>query len=93
MYLKILKEITPTPKTSIAEQLNNIALQIKRRSFVILISDLFSDVGDIMRGLQRLRYGGHNVIVFHTFDPHELKFPFKARRNSSPSPNESGKIT
>ena len=74
---KILKEITPTPKTSIAEQLNNIALQIKRRSFVILISDLFSDVGDIMRGLQRLRYGGHNVIVFHTLDPHELKFPFK----------------
>jgi uncharacterized protein (DUF58 family) len=74
---KILKEITPTPKTSIAKQLNDIALQIKRRSFVILISDLFSDVGDIMRGLQRLRYGGHNVIVFHTFDPHELKFPFK----------------
>ena len=74
---KILKEITPTPKTSIAKQLNDIALQIKRRSFVILISDLFSDVGDIMRGLQRLRYGGHNVIVFHTLDPHELKFPFK----------------
>ncbi|MDG1670557.1 MAG: DUF58 domain-containing protein, partial [Akkermansiaceae bacterium] len=74
---KILKEITPTLKTSIAKQLNDIALQIKRRSFVILISDLFSDVGDIMRGLQRLRYGGHNVIVFHTLDPHELKFPFK----------------
>ena len=74
---KILKEITPTPKTSIAKQLNDIALQIKRRSFVILISDHFSDVGDIMRGLQRLRYGGHNVIVFHTLDPHELKFPFK----------------
>ena len=74
---KILKEITPTPKTSIAKQLNDIALQIKRRSFVILISDLFSDVGDIMRGLQRLRYGGHNVILFHTLDPHELKFPFK----------------
>ena len=74
---KILKEITPTPKTSIAKQLNDIALQIKRRSFVILISDLFADVGDIMRGLQRLRYGGHNVIVFHTLDPHELKFPFK----------------
>ena len=74
---KTLKEITPTPKTSIAKQLNDIALQIKGRSFVILISDLFSDVGDIMRGLQRLRYGGHNVIVFHTLDPHELKFPFK----------------
>jgi hypothetical protein len=30
-----------------------------------------------MRGLQRLRYGGHNVVVFHTLDPYELKFPFK----------------
>jgi uncharacterized protein (DUF58 family) len=74
---KILREIKPTPKTSIAKQLNDIAMQIKRRSFVILISDLFSDVDDIMRGLQRLRYGGHNVIVFHTLDPYELKFPFK----------------
>jgi uncharacterized protein (DUF58 family) len=61
----------------IAKQLNDIAMQIKRRSFVILISDLFSDVDDIMRGLQRLRYSGHNVVVFHTLDPYEIKFPFK----------------
>jgi uncharacterized protein (DUF58 family) len=74
---KILREIKPTPKTSIGKQLNDIAMQIKRRSFVILISDLFSDVDDIMRGLQRLRYAGHNVIVFHTLDTYELNFPFK----------------
>lgn len=74
---KILREIVPTPKASIARQLNDIAMQIKRRSFVILISDLFSDVEDIMRGLQRLRFSGHNVIVFHTLDPYEIKFPFK----------------
>jgi hypothetical protein len=74
---KILRDIKPTPKNSIAKQLNDIAMQIKRRSFVILISDLFSDVDDIMRGLQRLRFGGHNVVVFHTLDPYELKFPFK----------------
>jgi uncharacterized protein (DUF58 family) len=60
---KILREIKPTPKNSIAKQLNDIAMQIKRRSFVILISDLFSDVDDI--------------IVFHTLDPYELEFPFK----------------
>lgn len=74
---KILREIVPTPKASIARQLNDIAMQIKRRSFVILISDLFSDVDDIVRGLQRLRFSGHNVIVFHTLDPYEIKFPFK----------------
>lgn len=74
---KILKEIKPTPKATIGKQLNEIAMQIKRRSFVILISDLLTDVDDITRGLQRLRFSGHNVIVFHTLDPYELTFPFK----------------
>lgn len=74
---KTLKDIKPAPKTRIAKQLNDIALQIKRRSFVILISDLLSDADDVMRGLQRLRFAGHNVIVFHTLDPYELQFPFK----------------
>lgn len=74
---KTLREIDPQPKTDIARQLNDIALQIKRRSFVILISDLFADLDDVMRGLQRLRHGGHTVLVFHTLDPYELNFPFK----------------
>ena len=74
---KTLRDISPRPKTNIAKQLNDIALQIKRRSFVILISDLFADVDDVMRGLQRLRYAGHTVLVFQTLDPWELEFPFK----------------
>jgi uncharacterized protein (DUF58 family) len=74
---RILRDIQPTPKNSIARQLHDIALQIKRRSFVILISDLFSEVDDILQGLDRLRFDGHNVVVFHTLDPYELDFPFK----------------
>lgn len=74
---QFLRAIKPTPKNSIARQLHDIALQIKRRSFVILISDLLSDVDDILRGLDHLRFDGHNVVVFHTLDPHELEFPFK----------------
>ena len=74
---RLLRETEPTPRTEIAKQLNDIALQIKRRSFVILISDLLSDVDDILAGLDRLRFAGHNVIVLHTLDPYELTFPFK----------------
>jgi uncharacterized protein (DUF58 family) len=74
---QILRGIKPMPKSSIAKQLHDIALQIKRRSFVILISDLLSDVDDILRGLDHLRFDGHNVVVFHTLDPYELEFPFK----------------
>ena len=50
---------------------------MKRRSIVVVISDLFSDVEDILSGLDHLRYDGHSVVVMHTLDPHELEFPFK----------------
>ena len=74
---QLLRDIKPTPKTSIAKQLHDIALMMKRRSFVILISDLFSDVDDIRAGLDHLRHDGHNVVVLHTLDPYELEFPFQ----------------
>jgi uncharacterized protein (DUF58 family) len=72
-----LRDIKPTPKTTIAKQLHDIAMMMKRRSFVVLISDLFADVDDIMAGLDHLRFAGHNVVVMHTLDPYEIDFPFK----------------
>lgn len=74
---RLLREVRPLPRTSIAKQLHDIALMMRRRSFVILISDLFSDVADILAGLDHLRYDGHNVVVLHTLDPYEIEFPFK----------------
>ena len=73
----LLRDIKPTPRTSIAKQLHDITLMIKRRSLVVLVSDLFSDVDDVLAGLVHLRFNGHDVVVFHTLDPHELEFPFK----------------
>ncbi len=74
---RLLREIEPEPRTTIARQLHDTALLIKRRSFVVVISDLLSDVDDILAGLDHLRYDGHNVVVLHTLDPYELSFPFK----------------
>jgi uncharacterized protein (DUF58 family) len=71
-----LRDIKPTPKTSLAKQLHDIALMMKRRSIVVVISDLLSDVDDVLAGLDHLRFDGHNVIVLHTLDPYELEFPF-----------------
>ena len=30
-----------------------------------------------MRGIQQLRFAGHEVIVFQVLDPYELSFPFQ----------------
>ncbi|HUS48122.1 MAG TPA: DUF58 domain-containing protein, partial [Phycisphaerae bacterium] len=50
--------------------------RIKRRSFVMLFSDLFGSVDELVKGLDHLAFGGHNITVFHTLDPHELELPF-----------------
>lgn len=73
---RMLRVTKPIPKTTIAKQLHDIALLMKRRSFVVLISDLFSDVNDIMTGLDHLKFAGHNVIVIQPLDAYELEFPF-----------------
>lgn len=74
---KLLREINSEPKNTIAKQLHDTALMMKRRSFVVVISDFFADLEDIMSGLDHLRFDGHNVVVLHTLDPYEMEFPFK----------------
>ena len=63
-------------QTNIAAILHDMALQIRRKGIVIIISDFFDDEEKILEGIQHLRFGGNEVIVFHTMDPHELEFPF-----------------
>jgi uncharacterized protein (DUF58 family) len=74
---QLLRGIKPVPRTSLTKQLQDIALMMKRRSIVVLISDLLTDVEDLLAGLDHLRFAGHNVVVLHTLDPYELEFPFK----------------
>jgi uncharacterized protein (DUF58 family) len=71
-----LEKVDGEPRTNIATILHEFAERIKRRGFVILISDLLDNVDDFMKGLNHLQFHGHNVIVFHTLDPYELTFPF-----------------
>lgn len=74
---RMLRIAEPRPKTAIAKQLHDIAMILKRRSFVVLISDLFADVDDVMAGLDHLKFAGHNVVVVQPLDAYELEFPFK----------------
>jgi len=73
---QLLRAAEPRPKTAIAKQLHDIAMQMRRKSIVVLISDLFAEVDDILAGLDHLRFDGHSVIVLHTLDPYEIEFPF-----------------
>jgi uncharacterized protein (DUF58 family) len=71
-----LANFKPEMQTNIATVLHNMAGQIKRRGITILISDLFDNEEAILDGIQHIRFGGNEVIVFHLMDPYELEFPF-----------------
>ena len=72
-----LTQIAPSEKTSISAVLGDLARKVRRRSIVILLSDLLDDEEAIIRGLHQLRFAGHEVIVFHVLDPYEIEFPFR----------------
>lgn len=63
--------------TDLGAVLGKIADRIKRKSLLILLTDLFDDVEKISLGLRRLRHQGHEVLLFHLLDPDELHFPYQ----------------
>lgn len=75
--MSLLAGFNPQQQTNIAPVLHALAGQIKRKGLVIIISDFFDDENAIMEGIQHIRFGGSEVIVFHVMDPYELEFPFK----------------
>ena len=70
-----LEKVEPQPRTNIAEILHEFAGRMKRRGMVMLFSDLLDNTDEFIKGINHLRYRGHNVTVFHILDPHELNFP------------------
>jgi uncharacterized protein (DUF58 family) len=71
-----LAAFEPRNQTNIATVLHDMARQIRRKGIVILISDFFDDEQSVLDGIQHLRFGGNEVVVFHILDPYELEFPF-----------------
>ena len=74
-----LAKFESTEKTNLGAAMGDIARIAKARGIIVVLSDLFDDEEGFERGLQQLRFGGHEVIVFHVLDPDEIEFPFKGR--------------
>ncbi|MDX1547934.1 MAG: DUF58 domain-containing protein [Rhodothermales bacterium] len=68
-------------RTSAAAVLDEVAERIARRSLVVLITDLFENIGahdDLLKALRHLRYRGHEVLVFHVLESEterQFRFP------------------
>jgi uncharacterized protein (DUF58 family) len=75
----IVDELTTVPKdqkTRTGAILDEVAEQLHHRSLIVLISDLFDDPNNIVKGIQHLRYKRHDLIVLQILDHDEMTFPF-----------------
>lgn len=66
----------PADKTDMGKVLSRVAENYPARGMMVLISDLFTDTEQLVKGLRLLRQQGHDVMVFHVMDDEELDFPF-----------------
>jgi len=62
--------------TDIVAVLRDMGQHIRRRSLVIVISDLLGDDAGVIKALKYFRFRHHEVIVLQVLDPHEIRFPY-----------------
>lgn len=75
--LSMLAKLKPEGTTDIEASLLQVAGMLRHRSLVMLFSDLLGDPDSILRAIHRLRFSGHDLIVFHILDEAEAEFPFE----------------
>ena len=61
--------------TSAERALRDLAVRLRRRGLVILLSDLLVATESTRTALHFLRHRGHEVLVFHLVDPGERELP------------------
>jgi hypothetical protein len=72
---RTLEAAQAAAKTGMGELLEELAERVTRRGLVFLISDCFDTVEGLLKGLQHLRFRGHEVVLFHVLHRDELDFP------------------
>lgn len=70
--LKILEKIEPGGKTSILSVMKKISSILKKRSIIILISDLFENPLNVVKAVAYFVHHHHEVIVFQVLDYGEI---------------------
>ncbi len=74
--LRTLACIEHGTKTDAVKPLTDLAASLRKKSMVILISDMLNDEQQTIGTLQNLRAMGNDVINFQIMDDAELTFPF-----------------
>lgn len=73
-----MSTVEPRAKTNIGTIFHNLAERVTKKGLIIIVSDFFDSLENIMFGLRHMRHKRHEVLAFHIFDEYELTFPFES---------------
>jgi len=68
----ILAQAEPRGETGLVQELHQFAERIRQRAMVIIISDCFCDVDELLNCFEHLHFQKHDFALFHLLDPLEL---------------------
>ena len=77
VLLDALQATKPGGETELAKVFHQLVPKIHRRGLLIIFSDCFGNVADLLSALAHFRHAHHEIIIFQLWDPDELEFPFQ----------------
>jgi uncharacterized protein (DUF58 family) len=72
-----LEAVEPAGGSCLGTLLDNAPRLIRRRSVILLVSDLLDPAEEVQEQLKQLHFLGHEILVFQVLDRDELDFPFE----------------
>jgi uncharacterized protein (DUF58 family) len=77
VLLDALQATAPGGETELGKVFHQLVPKIHRRGLLIIFSDCFGSVPELLSALAHFRHAHHEIIIFQIWDPDELEFPFQ----------------
>jgi uncharacterized protein (DUF58 family) len=71
--LAALDRAEPRARTDFGKPIVHFQGMLRRRGFVVIISDFYDDPEKIVRAAEPMRFHGNEVLFFHVLDPQEIR--------------------
>jgi uncharacterized protein (DUF58 family) len=72
-----LEASRPANETELGSVFHQLVSKLPRRGLVVILSDLFGEVDQLLKALAHFRHAKHEILIFQIWDPDELDFPFR----------------
>ncbi len=77
VLLDELEKLRGGGESRMAKTFHDLADSMRRRSLIVIVSDLLDDEHEVLKALHHFRSRKHEIILFHVLDRAEIEFPFK----------------